>query len=96
MQGNWSKLVGGCGTGCTPREGGRVHSLTPGPLIADFIFLSLFVLSCVGGTMEILEVIFPVAALVIFGGTACVVSKAYKRRRKDFAEAMTKLEEGHE
>jgi hypothetical protein len=46
--------------------------------------------------MEILEVIFPVAALVIFGGTACVVSKAYKRRRKDFAEAMTKLEEGRE
>ena len=43
--------------------------------------------------MEILEVIFPVAALVIFGGTACVVSKAYKRRRKDFDAALTKLEE---
>ena len=46
--------------------------------------------------MEILEVIFPVVALVIFGGVAYVVGKAYKRRRKDFAEAMTKLEEGHE
>ena len=46
--------------------------------------------------MEILEVIFPVAALVFFGGTAYVVGKASKRWRKDFDEAMTELEEEHE
>jgi hypothetical protein len=46
--------------------------------------------------MEILEVIFPVAALVFFGGSAYVVGKASKRWRKDFDEAMTELEEEHE
>ena len=46
--------------------------------------------------METLEVIFPVAALVFFGGTAYVVGKASKRWRKDFDEALTKLEDGHE
>ena len=46
--------------------------------------------------MEILEVIFPVAALVFFGGTAYVVGKASKRRRKDFDAALTKLEEEYE
>jgi len=86
----------GCGTGLHTSWRGSGHSLTPGPLISDFIFLTLFVLSCVGVSMEILEVIFPVAALVIFGGTAYVVGKASKRWRKDFDEAMTKLEEEHE
>ena len=46
--------------------------------------------------MEILEVICPVAAFVFFGDTAYVVGKASKRWRKDFAKAMTKLEEEHE
>jgi hypothetical protein len=46
--------------------------------------------------MEILEVIFPVAARVFFGGTAYVVGKASKRRRKDFDAALTKLEEEYE
>ena len=40
--------------------------------------------------------IFPIAALVFFGGTAHVVGKASKRWRKDFDEAMTELEEEHE